>query len=83
RFGRILATVCIAVFLCLILILGAASFALSTQAGSRWALGQAMQSLNSGGIPVAIEGVQGTIFRGLSFDRIHYADEGGSYTVER
>lgn len=80
RIGRIIAIAVAAVFVFLLLVLGVVSFLLSTQTGSQWALGQAEQRLSSAGTPIVFEGVEGTIFRGLSFGRIQYSDE--SISVE-
>ncbi|MEX0963941.1 MAG: translocation/assembly module TamB domain-containing protein [Pseudohongiellaceae bacterium] len=83
--GRIWRTVFIAaagVFLLLLVLLGVASFLLSTQTGSQWALNQAQQRLNDAGVSVVIEDVQGTIFRGLSFGEIRLDDATGSYVIE-
>ncbi len=71
-----------AILLFLLLLLSAASFLLSTQTGSQWIISQAMQRASSSGIPLTIDGVEGTIFRGLSFQRISLADEAGNYVIE-
>ena len=82
RIGRIVGIALAAMLLLLLLLLGAASFLLSTQTGSQWVLSTAMQRLSSSGVPLAIDGIEGTIFRGLSFQRISLADESGNYVIE-
>lgn len=82
RIWRRLALFFIAVFGVLLVLLSAASFLLSTQTGSEWALTQVVQRLNAADVPVVIEDVRGTIFRGLSFGRVQLDDDSGSYVIE-
>lgn len=82
RIGRKIAIALAALFALLLMLLGIVSFVLSTQTGSQWALQQAEQRLANAGTPIVFEGVQGTIFRGLSFRRIDYSDEALDLQIE-
>lgn len=82
RIGRKIVIALAVLFALLLLVLGIASFVLSTPTGSQWALQQAEQRLASAGTPIVFEGIEGTIFRGLSFRRIGYSDEALDLQIE-
>lgn len=70
----VLAMVSVALFF--LLILGIVSFVLSTEAGSQWALTRAVATLNDGGdLTFDVENTKGTIYRGLSFDRLRLVND--------
>lgn len=65
-------------------VLGIASFILSTESGSQWALKHALERINRNPeITVTVDEIQGTLFQGVSFGMVSVSNESGGLTIEK
>jgi translocation and assembly module TamB len=67
-----------------LMLLGIASFLLSSQAGSSWVLGQVIRTVNSDpSLNISFDEVQGSLFRGMSFSEIELHSGSDKYSAAR
>lgn len=81
---RKLALVLLALVTTVLMLLGIVSFLLSSQAGSRWVLGQLVETVNSdSNLSLSIDEAQGTLFRGMSFTGVELHSGSDLYSMAR
>lgn len=83
RHWRKLALVVSGLLALLLITLGGISIVLNTQVGTQWAISKLSENLN--GDPaqsVSFGGVSGTLFRGLSFEKVDIENSSGTFFIE-